>query len=313
MKGAASVFVLYHFPCPDGGFSALAAWLAHGRNVAGNLTFVPHSTVNALDLSTLAGLTDSNVYLVDYVGPKGFLTEISSLCKHVTLLDHHKTAKEELERLESENALPANLSHTVVMDKSGAVVTLEHFEVQVSESLKRVFDYIQDNDLWHHKLPNSKAFSAGLRDLKLSWNFVQEPALFEQLEALDVDEVIARGKIVLEKEQQLISHEVNNESFVIHLGGKQCDFGTCLAVDTKHPMLRSGMGNALAEKSKQDGHRAVGAIAYEDKGAWKVSLRSIGNEDTTVISKHFGGGGHLNASSFLLQRSQWNQWKKILN
>jgi nanoRNase/pAp phosphatase (c-di-AMP/oligoRNAs hydrolase) len=32
-------------------------------------------------------------------------------------------------------------------------------------------------------------------------------------------------------------------------------------------------------------------------GRWKLSLRSLGELDTTAFTKHFGGGGHRNASS----------------
>ena len=40
----------------------------------------------------------------------------------------------------------------------------------------------------------------------------------------------------------------------------------------------------------------------------KCSLRSLGSEDTTRISKAFQGGGHLNASSFLVASSVFGGW-----
>ena len=40
----------------------------------------------------------------------------------------------------------------------------------------------------------------------------------------------------------------------------------------------------------------------------KCSLRSLGSEDTTRISKAFQGGGHLNASSFLVETSVFESW-----
>jgi hypothetical protein len=33
--------------------------------------------------------------------------------------------------------------------------------IQVSQDLQRLFDYIEDADLWKWKLPDSKAFHAG--------------------------------------------------------------------------------------------------------------------------------------------------------
>ena len=49
--------------------------------------------------------------------------------------------------------------------------------------------------------------------------------------------------------------------------------------------------------------RAIGVIIYDEKldnpannkNQYKVSLRSIGDEDVSVIAKLFGGGGHKNA------------------
>lgn len=40
----------------------------------------------------------------------------------------------------------------------------------------------------------------------------------------------------------------------------------------------------------------------------KVSLRSIGDADTTVISQAFGGGGHRNASSFIVATVDFDTW-----
>ena len=59
---------------------------------------------------------------------------------------------------------------------------------------------------------------------------------------------------------------------------------------------------------------ATGAIVYEvdDEKAigygthFKVSLRSNGNVDTTPMSEKYGGGGHKNASSFMMLIEEWN-------
>jgi nanoRNase/pAp phosphatase (c-di-AMP/oligoRNAs hydrolase) len=47
-------------------------------------------------------------------------------------------------------------------------------------------------------------------------------------------------------------------------------------------------------------------------GKMKVSLRSLGSEDTTVISRRFGGGGHVNASSFNIEIDVYATWKRTL-
>lgn len=142
---------------------------------------------------------------------------------------------------------------------------------------------------------------------------------------LDPDELIETGKRTLAAEQAILTGELQKSLTVrnfattifsrqhfcgIHLAGQvhlgpDAQFGRCLGVITEHPELRSELGNLLADKSKKAGLRAIGLLAYQEAGmpdmtVYKVSLRSIGDEDTTVISSAFGGGGHKNASSFLL-------------
>jgi nanoRNase/pAp phosphatase (c-di-AMP/oligoRNAs hydrolase) len=69
----------------------------------------------------------------------------------------------------------------------------------------------------------------------------------------------------------------------------------------------------LAKLSEEAGLVAMAAIAYVepslgDSGVLKVSIRSIGDVDTSAISKHFGGGGHANASSFTIGKQTFDSW-----
>ena len=45
-----------------------------------------------------------------------------------------------------------------------------------------------------------------------------------------------------------------------------------------------------------------------DAGVIKLSLRSLGDEDTTVVTQAFGGGGHRNASSCLVPEAELERW-----
>ncbi|KAK2969823.1 hypothetical protein RJ640_023552 [Escallonia rubra] len=60
--------------------------------------------------------------------------------------------------------------------------------------------------------------------------------------------------------------------------------------------------------------RGIGAVVYrvpelDNDQVLKISLRSVGSEDTTRISQKYGGGGHRNASSFMLSSAEFEQWK----
>ena len=50
--------------------------------------------------------------------------------------------------------------------------------------------------------------------------------------------------------------------------------------------------------------------AMQDSTKIKVSLRSIGDEDTTAVSQAFGGGGHRNASSFVTETAVFERWSQ---
>lgn len=57
----------------------------------------------------------------------------------------------------------------------------------------------------------------------------------------------------------------------------------------------------------------LGIVAYEESAGgtgalWKVSLRSLPEFDTTPFSRHYGGGGHKNASSFVTSRDVYESW-----
>ncbi len=45
---------------------------------------------------------------MDYIGPDNFITELSPLVKKVTVLDHHKTGLELVDKLKAENKMPEN-------------------------------------------------------------------------------------------------------------------------------------------------------------------------------------------------------------
>ncbi|CDP07998.1 unnamed protein product [Coffea canephora] len=64
----------------------------------------------------------------------------------------------------------------------------------------------------------------------------------------------------------------------------------------------------FGEKRSQESKTDI-STTYENDRLLKISLRSIENEDTTQISQEFGGGGHRNASSFMLASTEFKKWK----
>ncbi|KAH0688554.1 hypothetical protein KY284_019107 [Solanum tuberosum] len=318
--------ILYHYPCPDGAFAALAAHLYFSSLRIIPLYF-PNTVYSPIRVEDLPLNQIDHVYLLDFVGPSGFVQQLKSKVERVVVLDHHKTAKE---LLGGGTSVTENVSKVIDMDRSGATIAYDYFKEKLitgnnneaadSNALKigefdrvrRFFEYIEDRDLWRWKLPDSKAFSSGLDDRHIEYDVNLNPSLFQQLLALDLKSVVEQGKISLSHKQKRID-EVLEQSFEIALGAGA--FGCCLAVNADSlPELRSELGNQLAVKSRNMKLRGIGAIVYkvpelENNEMLKVSLRSIGDEDTTSISQAFGGGGHRNASSCMLKCAEFENWK----
>ncbi|PNT69248.1 hypothetical protein BRADI_3g51940v3 [Brachypodium distachyon] len=243
-----------------------------------------------------------------------------------------------MESLCGSAALGQNVNKVIDMQRSGATIAFDFFRNKLlteasnlrnhgsgnaatevkylpdnnHEMVQKLFKFIEDGDLWRWTIPNSKAFSSGLKDLDIEFNVNANGKLFDQLLELDPEQVIARGQVTLSQKQKLID-DCLEKSYEIELGcGK---FGNCLAVNADAiSKLRSELGNQLANKSRNLNLRGIGAVVYNvpelnNDQMLKISLRSLEQEDTTSISQEYGGGGHRNASSFLLSVTEFERWK----
>eukprot|EP00033_Pygsuia_biforma_P003324 GCRY01003642.1.p1 GENE.GCRY01003642.1~~GCRY01003642.1.p1 ORF type:complete len:358 (+),score=78.76 GCRY01003642.1:98-1171(+) len=347
--------ILYHYPCPDGIFAALSAYLYFKDECV----FVPHTVFSKPEIKLKK--TDC-VFFLDYCGESGFLKDVAEQCESVVVLDHHKTA---LEAYGSKENLPSNVSLNIDISRSGAKISWDYFtelagkpllEPSSLDKIKSMIDYVEDQDLWLWKLDKTKPFGCGLAQMKLDYDAVRNPSIFNSILNLDLPAVVLSGEKCLEEEEAIVNQEVD-KAFLVNLGGDKARFGQGLAVFTTHSSLRSQIGNALARRSHADGYRAIGCVVYEDglrtnSSEYKVSIRSASglkmlekgsrtrqrqedrgepvpsssvdgqhrnekNEeeedwrndsvnDTTAISEAFGGGGHLNASSCMVDEDLFN-------
>jgi len=69
--------ILYHYPCPDGAFAALAAHLYFSAASLPAL-FFPNTVYSPITAQQLPLSEIGDLYLLDFVGSPGFVQEISS-------------------------------------------------------------------------------------------------------------------------------------------------------------------------------------------------------------------------------------------
>ena len=122
----------------------------------------------------------------------------------VTILDHHKTA---FESLCQNSTLGQNVTKVIDMQRSGATIAFDFFRNKLLteasilwgsesdkdvaeikyvpdnkvETVHKLFKFIEDGDLWRWKIPNSKAFSSGLKNLDIEFNVNANSKLFDQV------------------------------------------------------------------------------------------------------------------------------------
>ncbi|PSC71276.1 DHHA1 domain [Micractinium conductrix] len=310
---------LYHYPCPDGVFAALAVHLAH-RARGQAVEYWPNTVYAPLTLEDLRLQGVVTAYLVDFSGGPGFARSLAQRARRVVVLDHHKTAAAELCDPQLAEGLPGLEVH-FDMERSGATVSYDFFRPEgLTPEQQQLFKYIEDADLWRWRLPDSKAFTAGLASLRLEFDARKNPGVWDQLLAQTPQGLIARGKPILEGQARLVAGAVA-QAFVVQLGGGDGagrGWGRCLAVRVGPELssLRSQLGNELAAASAAQGLRAMAVVAYlepamSDDSKMKCSVRSIGeSEDTTEISEAYGGGGHRNASSFITDAAVFERWRQ---
>jgi len=295
--GSGRHIIAFHYPCPDGIFAALAATL-HFRQRGVPVHYAPNRVFAPCTVESLQLTADDSLYMLDFVGPPGFAVAAAKVAGRA--------------------AAPHNLEINLDVNMSGATIALQYFQPKISEDQSRMFKLIEDADLWRWVVPDSLSFHAGFGALGLEFDVLKNANIFEQLLSLKPDDVITYGREVQERIDRQIAEAVAT-SFPVNLGGERGEgWGQCLAVQAPpgSPLgaIRSQLGNVLVEESARRGLRSMAVVAYNepemtDLSKIKCSVRSTGDEDTTVISKQFGGGGHLNASSFVIDLSEFTRWR----
>lgn len=259
-------YLLYHGNCPDGFGSAYAAYKALGED---NVEYIPVKYGDELPSIE----NDSIVYICDFTFPRETLISLNQRVKKLVVLDHHKTAKQDLEGLDFA---------IFDMDRSGVGITWDYFH---KTPLPYFLQMVQDCDLWKFELEDTKFAMSALRLYEFSfssWDYLVE----------NTDELIKKGKVALELKNRTVNMICDN-AYIAQLG----DYEIPMVNATCH---WSDVGDELGRRYPD----ALFTACYFDIDTFtrKWSLRTRKDFDVSEVAKKYGGGGHKKAAGFLQKK-----------
>jgi len=267
-------WVLYHADCMDGYAAAWAAWKTLGDSAC--YKAVRHH-------QPMPELADNiELYILDFCYPLDILVSIAQRVRKVVVLDHHVSAQKDYETYLKQNTIPDNLEVNFVQKHSGCVIAWNYFQGDIEPPV--LLQHIEDHDLWRHQLAKTEAICKAL--------FLYLPVDFSAFEKIKVS-VLQREGAVLLKQQQLNVRRLVKARHQVKLNGIEG-----LAVNAP-AMFSSDLGHALAKLS---GTYGLTYSWHGNRQRYDCALRSIGAFDVSELAQVFGGGGHQNASGFMVDQ-----------
>lgn len=279
---------IYHGACDDG---FAAAWCVR-KGLKGDVDF--YAGVYQKEPPPHTG---RDVIFVDFSYKRPVLDAMARSARSILILDHHKTAQEDLADLpppgritwniERDGSGAKHISYLKLsephyfaifdMERSGAAMAWDFF---VGDARPSFIEYIQDRDLWRKALPQGDEFTIALR------SYPQDFATWDALVAAGAPALIKEG-YAIQRYYRLRVEELKRSAYAARIGQDRCYVANA-------PYFAAS--EVAGEISTSE---AFGACYFETEGGrWQYSLRSRGDIDVSAIARRYGGGGHKAAAGF---------------
>ena len=275
---------IYHGNCADGFTAAWAVCKRFGTDVQYFPGFYGKEPPD---------VTGKHVLMVDFSFKRPVLEALAAHARSILILDHHKTARDDLAGLGyiptsydafTETDDPAARVGVVFdMDRSGAQIAWDFFHS--GEPRPKLVDYVADRDLWQFKLPKSREIAATI--FSYPYDFTRWDEIARRLET-DFEMLAAEGAAIERKHFKDIDELLAQTTREMVIGGQ------CVKVANLPYTMSSDAAGKLAEGAP------FGACYFDRPDARVFSLRSRGDgaADVSEIAARYGGGGHKNAAGF---------------
>lgn len=267
--------IIYHGNCADGFAAAWCFWKKYGDEA----DYVP-----GVYQSPPPDVTGRDVYLVDFSYKLPVVEQMLQTARSVTLIDHHKTAIDDLAPLKVEQVGygQETFGWYCDLERSGARLAWDFLNQELPP---RLIQHIEDRDLWRFKMPGTREIQACL------FSYPYDFAVWDALMAKDPNEMIAEGAAIERKHHKDIAELVALCQRKMTIGGVSVPVASLpytLVSDAAHLMAK---GEPFA------------ACYWDTPDARIFGLRSTdGGADVSEIAKQYGGGGHAHAAGFKVPR-----------
>lgn len=288
---------IYHGKCADGFTAAWAVYRAWDCNLD-HVEF--HPGVYSEPPPDVAG---RDVIMVDFSYKAPVIAEMAKTAKTILILDHHKTAQEDLApyivpnltwEIWNNNECP-KVSAVFDMARSGAGLTWDFFHR--GEPRPALVNYVEDRDLWLFKMEASREVSAYIFAHEYTFPFWDDMAKVMG-DSNGLQTVFNMGAAIELKHNKDVNELVSVCKRRMVIGGVEV-WGASLPYT-----LTSDAGNLMSEGEPF-------AACYWDTPKGRVfSLRSKPEGvDVSAIAATYGGGGHKNASGFQVSLDKISQFE----
>jgi len=277
---------IYHGNCFDGFTAAWAVWKRFGDNVdffEGHYGAEPPDEVIGRD-----------VIILDFSYKRPVLMEMVAKARCVYVLDHHKTAAEDLAGFQSARRYdPAELIVTAEFDatypiratfdmnRSGAGIAWDFFH---DTPRPKIIDHVEDRDLWRFNLPFTREIHAAMSSYPFDFCAWDEISI-----KCERGELIGEGAAIDRK------HLRDIETLLKITKSRIAIMGHDVPIANLPVTMCSDAGNIMAKGEP------FAVTYYDGPNERHYSLRSTdAGLDVSMIAKAYGGGGHRNAAGFKL-------------
>lgn len=293
--------IFAHSHCADGlvAASIMKYSLQMQHNVEPEVIFVRYKKEQeAIDKANLD--SETTVYCVDFAFNKETTLNLCKKVNIVYVLDHHKTAEENLHDLKTHY----NFNFIYDVNKSGASIARDyckqhlslysHIKLNQKEILNKVVAMVEDRDLWLFRLPMTREFA------EYVFAYMQPNDIDRMTEILfkysfdNLKEICKLGETIMNYKDNIIEKKL--ESYVpVYF---HADNTKLLIINETQPDLVSQLGNELCKKYN------VPVCIYSISGSNSskelsvaLSFRSMDHlEPVDKVARLFSGGGHACAS-----------------